>query len=134
MKVTSDYNKRSRPRKRAGCSTGAGALLQSGGLRRPQFRASIRRMIAVPQRELGYLYSGDIAPVHGVYKGLHRCGRMCCWAVWQAGKPLPFCVDCGFIRFYLMCVAPSAEAEFATEVAAGDDDSGGALVEVGAPR
>ena len=60
--------------------------------------------------ELGYLYSGEPAPVSGVFKGRHTCGRNCCYAVWNAGKPLPFCVDCGLIRFSLFAVCPSAES------------------------
>jgi hypothetical protein len=31
--------------------------------------------------ELGYLYSGEPAPVSGVFKGRHTCGRNCCYAV-----------------------------------------------------
>jgi hypothetical protein len=64
---------------------------------------------ALMLRELGYLYSGELAPVSGVYKGRHRCGRRCCWVVLSALRPLPVCVDCGEIRFYLMCIAPGDE-------------------------
>jgi hypothetical protein len=60
--------------------------------------------------ELGFLYSGEIAPVNGVFKGRHTCGRNCCYAVWTAGKPLPFCVDCGLIRFSLFLLCPTAES------------------------
>ena len=60
--------------------------------------------------ELGFLYSGEKAPVNGVFKGRHTCGRNCCYAVWSAGKPLPCCVDCGLIRFSLFLLCPTAEA------------------------
>ena len=60
--------------------------------------------------ELGYLYSGEPAPISGVFKGRHTCGRNCCYAVWNAGKALPFCVDCGLIRFSLFAICPTPES------------------------
>ncbi|MBV8205981.1 MAG: hypothetical protein JO041_04250 [Acidobacteria bacterium] len=61
------------------------------------------------ERELGFLYSGDLTPVSGVYKGVHRCGRTCCYFVTSAESRLPACVDCGLIRFSLFAISPSAD-------------------------
>jgi hypothetical protein len=60
-------------------------------------------------RELGFLYSGDLTPISGVYKGVHRCGRNCCYFVTCAERLLPTCVDCGLIRFSLFAISPSAD-------------------------
>lgn len=60
-------------------------------------------------RELGFLYSGELTPISGVYKGVHRCGRNCCYFVTCAHRELPTCVDCGLIRFSLFAISPSGD-------------------------
>ena len=60
-------------------------------------------------RELGFLYSGELTPISGVYKGVHRCGRTCCYFVTCADRILPTCVDCGLIRFSLFAISPSGD-------------------------
>lgn len=65
--------------------------------------------VAARQRELGFLYSGDLTPVSGVYKGVHLCGRTCCYFVTCADQTLPTCVDCGLIRFSLFAISPSED-------------------------
>ena len=67
------------------------------------------RAVSEGVRELGFLYSGDLTPISGVYKGVHRCGRNCCYFVTCADRCLPTCVDCGLIRFALFAISPSAD-------------------------
>jgi hypothetical protein len=54
----------------------------------------------------GLLFSGDVAPVAGVYKGFHRCGRGRFYFVTPSGEVLPTCKDCGQIPFALWAIAP----------------------------
>jgi len=63
--------------------------------------------------ELGLLLSGERAPVSGVYKGFHACGRDWFHMPAIAGTEFQYCVDCGCIRFALFALSPAEELAFA---------------------
>ncbi len=63
--------------------------------------------------ESGLLLSGDMAPVSGVYKGFHQCGRGWFHMPSLAGAEFQYCVDCGLIRFALFALSPAEERAYA---------------------
>jgi len=62
-----------------------------------------------PTEEPGLLHSGESAPVSGVYKGFHTCGRGWFHMPSIAGMEFQYCVDCGCIRFALFALSPAEE-------------------------
>ena len=67
-------------------------------------------MLQAASLPAGLLSSGEMAPVSGVYKGFHQCGRNNFHLVSVAGFTLPYCTDCGLIGFALFALAPTEEA------------------------